>query len=177
MQAMLVILGIYSLVSAMDRRPAHTLYRDIARQLSESDYCSTIFQGQSFEWLEPQDVRSVITSKRAEVERLTYQNEGTIGRIEGHHIYRVGFSARIRDNSSGEIVEFPAKSEQLFEVDENNRIVRCLPFGMERHLASEDLHDYKNQPCEQKGWSRRMMCDRDSERCYPLSMCEKDGGG
>lgn len=174
MQALLVIMGIQSLVAAYDRRPAHTLHKRVFQNLSEPEFCNSTFVAQEFGWQEPTSFRADIKSDKAEIENLTYVNQGSIGRTpEGSHVYRLQMAAKIKDLRTNEVIQFPARFERLVEVDSRNRIVGCYPESNASRLKSDALQTMTSKACEKPGWTRRLMCDRGTERCYAMTLCER----
>ncbi len=173
MQALLVILGIHSLVSAFDRRPAHTLHSKVFQKLNDQDFCNSTFASQEFEWREPQTFTVDLKSPKAEIEKISYTNRGSVGRTpDGYHVYRLQIEATVKDLTTGEAIRFPPRFERLVEVDSRHRIVACHPDLNAHNLSSEKLQDVRKQTCEKSGWSRRLLCDNGTERCYPMTLCE-----
>ncbi len=173
MQALLVILGIHSLVSAFDRRPAHTLHSKVFQKLNDQDFCNSTFASQEFEWREAKTFTVDLKSPKAEIEKISYTNRGSVGRTpDGYHVYRLQIEATVKDLTTGEAIRFPPRFERLVEVDSRHRIVACHPDLNAHNLSSEKLQDVRKQTCEKSGWSRRLLCDNGTERCYPMTLCE-----
>jgi|GEM_PF-6348755 len=174
MQALMVIMGIHSLVAAFDRRPAHTLNARIFQKLNEEDFCNSTFRGNTFNWQEPTLFQADVTSDRAQIEELKYTNKGSVGRTpEGYHVYRLALQSTIKDLGTNEVIRFPSRFERLVEVDTRNRIVACHPEMNVHNLASNNLQEFRSEKCEKPGWTRRLMCDKGSDRCYPMTLCER----
>lgn len=174
MQALLVIMGIHSLVAAFDRRPAHTLHTQLFTKMAEQDFCNSTLKGQEFDWREPKVIQVDLKSNKAEIQKVAYTNRGSVGKTpEGYHVYRLQLEAEIKDLGTSEVIHFPPRNERLVEVDSRNRIVACHPELNAPNLSADRLQEIKSQACEKAGWSRRLLCDKGSERCYPMTLCER----
>ncbi len=176
MMCVVVLIGLQSLMTMVSWRPTHTLERKLAKELSNTLSCTEKFSGQQFSWLNPRIVDLQMRSRGAELVQLEYRNSGSLELLaNGHHVYRVWFEPSVKDLKSGEVVRFPPRIEQYFEVDHSGTIVACVARGGQIVPAS-NLQETVTKACEEKGWSRRMVCDKGTERCYPLAQCEKAGG-
>jgi hypothetical protein len=174
MQALLVIMGIHSLVAAFDRRPAHTLHTRLFEKLNEQEFCNSTFAGQEFDWKEPKALHADLKSDRAEIEKFVYMNRGSVGRTaDGYHVYRLELQATVKDLGTNEVIQFPPRHERLVEVDARNRIVACHPDMNARNLHLDHLQEIRSVACEKPGWKRRQLCDGGTDRCYPMTLCEK----
>jgi hypothetical protein len=162
------------LFAQIDRRPTHKAERNLAAFLTDTRSCTELFAGQEFAWLNPAAVSLVPNWRGAELVQLIYRNAGSLDMTSTHHhIYRVWFEADIKDKKTGEIVRFPPRVEQFFEVDLNGKIVACVERHRGQHIPAPNLQETVSKACEEKGWTRRMLCDRGTERCYPLAQCER----
>ena len=181
-QSLAILMALQTFVGRMDwRHPAHKLEATIHEKLSNAEYCSNLFRGHQFSWEMPKQVEADFKQPGAELTRLIYRNAGSLGmNASGHHIYSVPFQAWIRDEASGREIRFPVQTEQYFEVDMNNRIVGCLSLDGSRAPASAlalipHVKRVENRACERAGWSREMVCDQGTERCYPVAQCARKG--
>lgn len=183
-QLAIVLMGLQTLAGLLELRPTHRLAAKLSEKLEADKYCATLFRGQVFAWLDPQPFTvDDVAVRGAELVRLAYRNEGSTGTSpEGYHLYRVSFEAEIRDTGSRETIAFPPLAELIFEVNKDDRIVDCrhepLAASAGAPVAPTAAQDVRYQACEKSGWSRRYLCDRGTERCYPVSQCEprKEGG-
>lgn len=174
MQMFLVILGIHALLSAADRRPAHSLHKRLFEQLGEQEFCNQTFRGLEFDWKESKSFKADVSSNHARIDELVYTNRGSLGRTpDGYHVYRIELKAKVRDLVTGEVIQFPARNERLVEVDPRNQIVACHPEMNARNLSVDKMQTIRTQTCEKPGWKRRALCDAGTERCYPMTLCEK----
>ncbi len=177
MQCVIVLIGLQSLMASIQWRPTHALERKLSTELAKIDECTQMFNGQDFSWLNPRTVDMQMRTRVAELVHLQYRNAGSLEiNPAGHHIYRVWFEPSVKDLKSGEVVKFPPRSEQFFEVDLNGKIVRCVSGHQDQFVPAPNLQESVTKACEEKGWTRRMTCDRGTDRCYPLAQCERVGG-
>ena len=166
--------GVHTLAGLVEWRSTHALAKDLRKNLNEEAVCARLFVGQNFSWLEAQPFSIDLTSSGAEFASLTYVNKGSVGQgAKGNHLYRVAFEAAVRDKDSQEVVRFPSFYNHLFEVDGHNVIVSCHPDDLLRFSTSTPAQEVTYKPCETEGWQRRMLCDRGTDRCYPVSQCER----
>jgi hypothetical protein len=177
MQCVLVLIGLQSFMATIQWRPTHALERDLNAHLSDTEECTQKFVGEEFAWLNPRIVDMQMRTRSAELVQLQYRNAGSVEITPaGHHIYRVWFEPSVKDLKSGEVVRFPPRVEQYFEVDLAGRIVRCVAGHADTYVPAPNLQENVTKACEEKGWARRMACDRGTDRCYPLAQCERVGG-
>lgn len=177
-QCLIVLFGLQALLGRMIVRPTHVAERDLNAFLSDDKNCTDLFAGQEFSWLSPArvDLKPDFFNRSAELDRLIYRNAGSYALDEnGNHVYRVYFEADIKDKKTGEIVRFPPHVEQYFEVARNGKINRCNSTYKSQVTPAANLQESVTRPCDEKGWSRRLLCDRGTERCYPLAQCERRG--
>lgn len=176
-QCLIVLFGLQALLGRMIVRPTHVAERDLNAFLSDDKNCTDLFAGQEFSWLNPARVEFVARDWRgAELDQLIYRNAGSYALTEnGSHVYRIYFEADIKDKKSGEIVRFPPRVEQYFEVAHNGKINRCISTYKAQTAPAANLQESVTRACDEKGWSRRLVCDRGTERCYPLAQCERGG--
>lgn len=173
-QALFVTFAIHSLLAAWPSRPAHIFHDQIFQKLSELEFCNSSLSDSDFRWEGAKEFQVQLSAKNAEIVSLRYRNRGSVGRTsQGDHVYRVQFEASIKDLSDGAVVRFPPGHEGLLQVNRNNRVVSCYSQENAANLQVDKLHQVRRQPCEKPGWSRRWLCDQDSERCYPMSLCSR----
>lgn len=177
LQCVIVLIGLQALFKLWDRRPTYSLERKLGQQLSDVTECSALLSGQDFAWLKPIPVPLELKNRRAELIRLAYRNSGSIDLSpSANHIYHVWFEIDVKDLESGETTHFPSRFDQYLEVSRGGKIIKCVAGLKDRHMAAPNLQEVRPQACEKRGWTRRMLCDRGTERCYPLAQCERLGG-
>ncbi len=179
-QFAVVLIGLQTFSGLFERRPTHRLARAISEKLTDTKNCTFQFRGTPFSWLDPQSFTTEeVSASGAELIKLTYRNLGSMGITpEGYHLYRVVFEASIKDTSTGEIVVFPPLAEQLMQVNSDSRVVTCSPeISNGTRSDSTQVQEVSMKPCETPGWSRRFLCDRGTNRCYPMAQCEPLNGG
>jgi len=174
LQCLLVLLGLQGLFGLIERRPAHALEREVAKQLADEAQCTLILAGQQFSWLQPQRIAFSKITTRASLTNLVYRNGGTQAiTARGNHIYRVWFETEIKELNGGSLIRFPSRGEQHLEVDGKNRIVRCVDGPSSRFSEATNLQVKVHKECEKKGWQRPLLCDRGTDRCYPMGQCSQ----
>lgn len=176
-QLILVFTGLQTILSWIEIRPTHRLAHALAEKLKDPTYCTTLFRGQEFAWQEERSFTTEdVSALGAELVKLTYRNQGSTGlSAEGYHIYRVAFEAEIRDTRTREVISFPPIAEMRVEVNRDDRVTDCQVDKLDG--ATSPQQDVRFKTCEREGWARRFLCDKGTERCYPMAQCEPHGNG
>ena len=71
------------------------------------------------------------------------------------------------------LATFKVDGTTLFADIARNRIVACHPDMNARNLHLDHLQEIRSVACEKPGWKRRQLCDGGTDRCYPMTLCEK----
>jgi hypothetical protein len=173
-QFMAVMFGIHLLSGLVEWRPANALVNSLRSHMRDADRCTRIFRDQRFTWDRAQGFTPPVKSRGAEFARLVYMNRGIAGEgTNGSLLYRISFEAEVKNLNNGLIKPFAPFGELFFEVSPDSRILGCL-MEVPIDTSTEGLQTMVRKPCEEKGWIRRMLCDKGSDRCEPLSQCEHE---